>query len=148
VNASDDPVHRVFEALLVKARAEGTRRPSVAAVAARAGISRSSMYRFHTDVVAQIQALSVPRQIARQDTLRTKTRLLAQQLQTEKDLTRALARACAELAAEKMALAEQLDEERLRFSLRLEALQRKLRGRRVVSLVTDTESAASGPRQR
>jgi len=32
------------------------------------------------------------------------------------------------LAAEKAAYAEQLEEERLRFSLRLEALQKKLRG--------------------
>lgn len=148
MNTSDDPVHRVFEVLLVKARAEGTRGPSVASVAARAGISRSSMYRFHIDVVAQIQALSAPKQAARQDALRTKTRLLAQQLRSEKELTRALARACAELSAEKMALAEQLEEERLRFSLRLEALQKKLRGRQVVSLVTDTGSAAVDPRRR
>jgi hypothetical protein len=141
VNASDDPVHRVFEVLLFKARAEGTHRPSVASVAARAGISRSSMYRFHTDVVAQIQALSAPKQTVRQDALRTKMRLLAQQLRSEKDLTRALARACAELSAEKMALAEQLDEERLRFSLRLEAVQKKLRGAKPVTLVGEVKRA-------
>lgn len=134
MNASDDPVQRVFEVLLVKARAEGARGPSVASVAARAQISRSSMYRFHSDVVAQIQALSAPKQIARQDALRTKMRLLSQQLQSEKELTRALARACAELSAEKMRLTEQLEEERLRFSLRLEALQKKLRGVKHVRL--------------
>lgn len=93
------------------------------------------MYRFHTDVVAQIQALSAPKQAAAQDTLPTKLRLLVRQLKSEKDLTKALARACAELAAGKAALAEQLEEERLRFSLRLEALQKKLRDVKPVRLL-------------
>jgi AcrR family transcriptional regulator len=124
VNESDGEVQRAFDALLIKARAEGGRAPTVAGVAARAGISRSSMYRFHGDVVARIQALSDPRRNTRQDALHAKVRLLAQQLKAERELTRALARACAELAAEKVALNEQLEEERVRFRLRLESLQK------------------------
>jgi hypothetical protein len=57
------------------------------------------------------------------------------QLKAEKDLTKALARACAELAAEKVALVEQLEDERLRFTLRLESLQKKLRGSKPVTLL-------------
>jgi hypothetical protein len=93
------------------------------------------MYRFHTDVVARIRALSDPRRAAQQSTLRAKVRLTARQLKAERQLTKALARACAELAAEKMALAEQLEEERLRFSLRLEALQKKFRETKPVRLL-------------
>jgi len=142
VNATD-PVQRAFDALLAKARAEGTRGPTVISVAARASISRSSMYRFHADIVAQIKALSTPKQAAGQDTLRTKLRLLVRQLKSEKDLTKALARACAELAAEKAALAEQLEEEQLRFSLRLEALQKKLRGVKPARLLHPVDGPAT-----
>lgn len=106
MNDSDDAVQRAFDALLIKARADGVRGPTVAAVAARANISRSSMYRFHTDVVSRIQALSAPRRTSRRDALCAKMRLLSRQLKAERDLTKALARACAELAAEKVALAE------------------------------------------
>jgi hypothetical protein len=53
-------------------------------------------------------------------------------------LTGALARACAELTAEKLALAEQLGEERLRFSLRLENVEEKVRGVRALGLVCTT----------
>lgn len=113
----------------------GGRAPTVASVAARASISRSSMYRFHADIVARIQALSDPQRAAQQNVLRAKVRLTARQLKAEKELTKALARACAELAAEKMALAEQLEEEGLRFTLRLEALQKKLRGTKHVRLL-------------
>jgi hypothetical protein len=135
VSESDGDVRRAFEALLIKARAEGGRAPTVAGVAARADISRSSMYRFHAEVVARIQALSAPKRNARQDALNAKVRLLTQQLKAERELTKALARACAELAAEKVALTEQLEEERLRFRLRLESLQKTSRGVRAFRLV-------------
>jgi hypothetical protein len=135
VSAAHDAVQHAFEALLIKARAGGARAPTVAAVAARAGISRASMYRFHSDVVARLQALSAPSRAAQQGAIRAKVRLLAGQLKAEKDLTKALARACAELAAEKVALVEQLEEERLRFTLRLENLQKKLRGVKPVKLL-------------
>jgi hypothetical protein len=96
------------------------------------------MYRFHGEVVAQIQALSGPERTARQDALRKKLELLAGQLRAEKDLTKALARACAELAAEKAALSEQLEDDRLRFELRMESLQKKVRGAKSVGLVRAT----------
>jgi hypothetical protein len=135
VNESDDEVQRAFDTLLIKARAEGGWTPTVAAVAARAGISRSSMYRFHSEVVARIQALSSPQRNARHDALHAKVRLLAQQLKAERELTKALARACGELAAEKVALDEQLEEERLRFRLRLESLQKTSRGVRAFRVI-------------
>jgi AcrR family transcriptional regulator len=138
VSAAHDTVQRAFEALLIKARTEGLRAPTVASIAARAGISRASMYRFHPDVVARIQALSAPSQTAQHDAIRAKVRLLTGQLKAEKDLTKALARACAELAAEKVAFTEQLEEERLRFTLRLENLQKKLRGIKPVRLLHPT----------
>lgn len=132
MNDSDGDVQRAFDALLIKARAEGGRAPTVAGVAASAGISRSSMYRFHAEVVARIQTLSAPKRNARQDALHAKVRLLTQRLKAERELTKALARACAELAAEKLALTEQLDEERVRFRLRLETLQKTSRGVRAL----------------
>jgi len=135
VTATDEVVQHAFEALLIEARAKGARPPTVASIAARANISRSSMYRFHSDVVSQIQALGAPTRAVRQGAQNAKMRLLAQQLRAERDLTKALGRACAELAAEKIRLAEQLEEERLRFTLRLEALQKKLRGTKHVRLL-------------
>jgi phage I-like protein len=130
MSARHDEVHRAFEALSLKARTGEARAPTVASVAARANISRSSMYRFHPEVVARIQALSAPMRAAQRDTLRAKARLLGRQLQAERELAKALARACAELAAEKTALTEFLEEERLRSTLRIESLQKKLRGER------------------
>jgi hypothetical protein len=53
VNGPPDAVRRAFDALLLKARVESARAPTVATVAARASISRSSMYRFHIDVIAR-----------------------------------------------------------------------------------------------
>ncbi len=135
MNDSEIDVQRAFDALLIKARAGGGRAPTVAGVAARAGISRSSMYRFHAEVVARIQGLSAPKQHVRQDAVHAKVRLLGQQLKSERELTKALASACAELAAEKVALNEQLEEERLRFRLRLESLQKTSRGARAFRLV-------------
>lgn len=135
MSTTAETVQRVYDALLLKARKDGARAPTVASVASHAGISRSSMYRFHADVVARIQALSDPQHAAQQNTLRAKVGLTTRQLRAERELTKALARACAELAAEKMALAEQLEEERLRFTLRFEALQKRLRATKPVRLL-------------
>jgi len=135
VSTTHEAVQRAFEALLVKARVDGARAPTVTSVAAGASISRSSMYRFHPEIVGRIQALAAPKRATQQETLRAKLRLLCRHLQAERDLTKALARACAELAAEKVALKEQLEEERLRFTLRLEALQKRLRGVKPVKLL-------------
>jgi len=128
MSANQDQVRRLFESLLVEARATQSQFPTVSSVAKAAGISRSSMYRFHAGVVTQIQSLTGDQNARRRDQLRVKAQLLAQQLKAEKELTKALAKVCAELAAEKVALSEQLEEERLRFTLRLEGLQKKLRG--------------------
>lgn len=134
MSAIRDRVQRAFESLLVKARMEHSRLPTVASVAARAGIARSSMYRFHAGVVGQIQSLSRDREAAKYNQLRLKVEILSQQLRSERDLTKALARACAELAAQKAALVEQLQDERVSFQLQVEHLQTKLGGERVVTL--------------
>jgi hypothetical protein len=135
MSSNSDVVQRAFELLLVQSRTHQERPPTIAAVAARAGIARSSIYRFHPTVVAQIRTLTGRRDSTKQDQLRVKAQLLAAQLQSEKELTRALARACAELAAEKATLEEQLDDERLSFQLRIDSLEKKLRGSNVVKLL-------------
>lgn len=135
MTAAYEAVQRAFDALLLKARTEGARAPTVTAVAARASLSRSSMYRFYPDVVARIQALSAPSRTLRRDMLHTKIQMLTRLLKAEKDLTKALARACAELAAEKIAMVEQLEDERLSFNLRVEHLQKQLQGRKHVRVI-------------
>lgn len=108
MSATHDTVQSAFEALLVRARRDGTRPPTIVSVAEQAGISRSSMYRFHADVVLRIQPLANSKRALHQNAMQTKVRLLARQLKAEKDLSKALARACAELAAEKAMLLEEL----------------------------------------
>jgi hypothetical protein len=103
MRTNSDVVRRAFESLLIQSRTHRERSPMIAAIAARAGVSRSSIYRFHPGVVAQIRALNGEHDSRKQDQLRVKAQLLATQLRSEKELTRALARSCAELAAEKAA---------------------------------------------
>jgi hypothetical protein len=93
------------------------------------------MYRFHAAVVAQIRATTEAVGAKKQDQLRLKAQLLASQLKSERQLSAALARACAELAAQKSALQEQLADERTGFELRLRHLEEQLRGRRSVQLL-------------
>jgi len=57
MSANNDVVRRAFESLLVQARGHKQRPPTIAAVAARAGNLRSSMYRFHP-AVASVAASS------------------------------------------------------------------------------------------
>jgi hypothetical protein len=135
MNTTRQLVQSAFESLLLKARREGKAAPTIASVAARAKVSRSSMYGFYADVVAQIQGLSARKQTARQSTLLTKVRLLRQQLKTEKELTKALARACIELAAQKTALADELEEERLRFQLRMQHIEHQAKGTRAMRVL-------------
>ena len=136
--SSEDRIQRVFETLRVEARANKAAAPTVAAVTARSGVSRSSLYRFHPHIVAQIHALRGNREIRKQDQYRLKAEFLAKQLTAEKQLTGALARACAELAAEKIAMKELFDDERLSFQLKLEHLEKKPRGGKPVRLVRAT----------
>jgi hypothetical protein len=128
MSTNSDVVQRAFESLLVQSRAHKARPPTIAAVAARARISRSSIYRFHSGVVAQIRALNGERDFRKQDQLRVKAQLLTAQLRSEKELTRALARACSELAADKAAMKEELDDRNLSLQLRVEHLERQLHG--------------------
>jgi len=130
MTAVNDAVRRAYESLLVQARARKERSPTIADVAARAGISRSSMYRFHPGIVAQIRALNGQRDARKQDQLRVKAQLLASQLKSERQLSSALARACAELAAEKGALQEQFEDEKLSLQLRVDRLEKQLQGRK------------------
>lgn len=135
MSTHNDAVQRAFESLLVQARAHKQRGPTVAAVAARAGISRSSMYRFHPAVVAQIQAANGVRDAKKHDHLRLKAQLLVSQLKSERELSRALARACAELAAEKAAIEDRLEDERLSLQLRIGQLEQQLQGKKNVRVL-------------
>ena len=135
MSAHHEAVQRAFESLLVESRAHAERKPTIAAVAARAGISRSSMYRFHPGIVAQIRSLTGDRDARKQDQLRVKAQLLATQLKSERQFIRALARACAELAAEKAALQEQFENERLSLQLKVAHLEKQLQGRRNVTIL-------------
>ena len=58
-----------------------------------------------------------------------------EQLKREKELCAALARACAEFAAEKAATKEDLDDERLSLQLRVDHLEKQLRGKKNVRLL-------------
>jgi hypothetical protein len=135
MNVTQDSVQRAFESLMLRARTEGKAGPTVAAVAAKANISRSSMYRFHSGIVARIQALSAPKRAAQQVALLKKVHILVRQLKAEKELTKALASACAELAAQQAALTEELEEERLRFQLRVEQMERHSTGKRSIRVI-------------
>ena len=135
MSAHHEAVHRAFASLLVASRAHGEPSPTIATVAARAGISRSSMYRFHPSVVAQIRILTGHRDARKQDQLRVKAQLLAAQFRSERQFSRALARACAELAAEKAALQEQLEDERLSLQLKVDRLEKQLQGRKKLTLL-------------
>jgi hypothetical protein len=135
MSTNSDVVQRAFESLLVQSRTHKERSPTIAAVAARAGITRSSIYRFHPGVVAQIRALNGERDSRKQDQLRVKAQLLAAQLRSERELTRALARACAELAAEKAAMKEEFEDVKLSLQLRVEHLERQLRGGSTIRLL-------------
>lgn len=135
MSAHNDAVQRAFESLLVEAREHKELSPTIVAVAARAGIARSSLYRFHPGVVAQIRALTGQRDAKKQDQLRAKAQLLAGQLKSERQLTAALARACAELAAEKVALEEQFEDERMSLQLRISYLEKQLQGRKNVTIL-------------
>jgi hypothetical protein len=64
-----------------------------------------------------------------------KGQLLAAQLRSAKELTRALARTCAELAAEKAVMKEEFEEVKLSLQLRVEQLERQLRGGNTIRLL-------------
>ena len=119
----------------MESRAHKERSPTIAAVAARAGISRSSIYRFHPGIVAQIRALNGQRDARKQDQLRVKAQLLAAQLKLEQQFSRALARACVELAAQKAELREQFEDERLSLQLKVEHLEAQIRGTRHLRVI-------------
>jgi hypothetical protein len=131
----DNLVQRMFESQLIEAKANGSRLPSVTSVAAGAGISRSSMYRYHSAVVARIQAPTRCRENDKREQLRLKVQLLGKQLTAERMLTRALARACAELAAEKAAMKDQFHDDKLSLQLRVEQLEHQIQGKKPLRLL-------------
>jgi AcrR family transcriptional regulator len=124
MSTRSDAVRRAFEQQLIDARASGQAPPSVASIAAAVGIARSSMYRFHPEVVARIQALAGGRRDEKHEQLRLKSRLLSEQLNAEKALTRALARVVAELAAESEAMRNEFEDATAHLELRIERLQK------------------------
>jgi hypothetical protein len=75
------------------------------------------------------------RDARKQDQLRVKAQLLAAQLKAERQLCSALARACAELAAERDALKERFEDERLTLQLRVDHLEKQVHGRKNVRVL-------------
>jgi hypothetical protein len=126
--SNNDLVQRVFELQMTRWRAGEASKPTVTSVAVGAYLSRSALYRSHCGVVLQIQALSGEAQDKRHAQLDTKISLLSGQLKAEKTLTRALAHAAAELAAELNELRLQFEDEKLRWQLRVSHLEKKARG--------------------
>jgi hypothetical protein len=109
-------------------RAGEANKPTVTSVAAGARLSRSALYRSHRGVVLRIQVLNGEAQNKRQPQLNSKINLLSGQLKAEKRLTRALAYAAAELAAELNELKLQFNDERLRWQLRVSHLEKQAGG--------------------
>lgn len=128
MTSNSDLVQRVFELQITRWRAGAAIKPTVTSVAAGARLSRSALYRSHRGVVMRIQALNGEARDKRQAQLGSKITLLSGQLKAEKSLSRALAHAAAELAAELNELKSQFDDERLRWQLRLSHLEKQARG--------------------
>jgi hypothetical protein len=126
--SSNDLVQRVFELQMTRWRAGEASKPTVTSVAAGAHLSRSALYRSHPRVVQGVQVLRGEAQDMRHAQLNTKIGLLSGQLKAEKSLTRALACAAAELAAELNELRLQFEDEKLRWQLRVSHLEKQARG--------------------
>jgi len=126
--SNNDFVQRVFELQMTRWRAGEASKPTVTSVAVAAHLSRSALYRSHRGLVMRIQVLNGDAQDKRQAQLDSKMALLSGQLKAEKSLTRALAYAAAELAAELNDLKLQFDDERLRWRLRVSHLEKQARG--------------------
>lgn len=128
MSSNSDPVQRAFELQIARWRAGAAIKPSVTSVAAGARLSRSALYRSHRGIVMRIQALNGEARDKRQAQRDSKITLLSGQLKAEKSLSRALAHAAAELAAELNELKSQFDDERLRWQLRVSHLEKRARG--------------------
>jgi hypothetical protein len=126
--STNDIVQRAFELQVTRWRAGEAGKPTVMSVAVGAHLSRSALYRSHRGVVLRIQALSGEAQDKRHAQLDAKIRLLSGQLKAEKTLTRALAHAAAELAAELNELRLQFEDDKLRWQLRMSHLEKQARG--------------------
>lgn len=133
--SSNDLVQRVFDLQMTRWRTGEASRPTVTSVAIGAHLSRSALYRSHRSMVLRIQALSGKAQDKGQAQLDTKISLLSGQLKAEKTLTRALAHAAAELAAELNELRLQFEDERLRWQLRVSHLEKQARGQQSLRVV-------------
>lgn len=130
-----DLIQRSLESLLVRARAGQAKLLTVTAVAAAARISRASLYRYHPHVISQIQAQKGRSDAKNEQALRLKVSLLMEQLKRERETNAALARACAELAADAAALRQEFEDEKVSLQLRVEHLEKKLRGGKIVRLI-------------
>ena len=135
MTSSKDLVQRIFELQMTQWRAGAASKPTVTSVAAGARLSRSAVYRSHQGVVMRIQALTGKATDTKRAQLTSKIALLSGQLKSERSLTRALAHAAAELAAELNELQGQFDDERLRWQLRLAHLEKRAQGQQPVRLI-------------
>jgi Flp pilus assembly protein TadB len=133
--SKNDLIQRVFEFQMTQWRAGDANKPTVTSVAVAAHLSRSALYRSHRGVVLRIQVLSGEAQDKRHAQLNTKISLLSGQLKAEKTLTRALAYAAAELAAELNEFRSHFEDEKLRWQLRVSHLEKQARGQQSLRVV-------------
>lgn len=125
-------VRHAFDTELAKARIEGRNAPTAAAIAKLAGISRSSIYKFHPGIIERIRELQGDLFDSKLQQLRLKVTVLRDQLQREKDTSAALARACAEVAAERDEIKEKLNDEILSLRLQMDHFRRQFKDQRKV----------------
>ena len=135
MSSNNDLVQRVFELQITRWHDGEASKPTVTSVAAGARLSRSALYRSHRGVVLRIQVLNGEAQDQRQAQRDSKISLLSGQLKAEKSLTRALAYAAAELAAELNELKLQFDDERLRWQLRVSHLEKQALGQQSIRVL-------------
>ena len=134
MDSKRNEIQSALEWELSRARSEG-RAPTVMSVANRAGVDRSTLYRYYPDIVARLRPNREKKTAREIDQLRIKCRLLSDRLKKEKQINSALAQACTELGVELLELRNSMQDERLAMRTRIEHLEGKLTGMEKVTLI-------------
>ncbi len=122
----EEALDRAFQRQLANWRAGGVP-PSVASVAAAAGVSRQNVYKSHRSIVDRIRlevaGVGTPKSVQNLHMLGVVRRALAR----EKERTKALSRLCAELAAELVETRQEFEHEiaQLRGQLEFVRIQKR-----------------------
>ena len=117
-------------ALIDSARIDLERNPKVMSIsdlARAAGISRATIYRYYPDVVSYLKSVSGKVEDVRVKGQQVKNSLLKAQLSKQKDLVKALARACSELIAEVAELKATYSDQLEAKELKIKYLENSLR---------------------